>query len=126
MSINELSQCAECGDVPELIEEASIDPLTGTGWDRYKCGCGETTVNSRVSRDDGSIHHKQILREIYKQPKSIEKICDYGWIWIGLYDIADPSDPEILSIIKEQNQKYSDSEIEIDALPNHHNWKFFY
>lgn len=42
--IDESDRCDECGELPELVEEAAKQPLTGDEWDRYKCDCGYTTV----------------------------------------------------------------------------------
>jgi hypothetical protein len=42
--IEESDRCDECGELPELIEDASENPLTGEEWDRYQCDCGWTTV----------------------------------------------------------------------------------
>jgi len=44
--IEESNRCDECGELPELIEEAAENPLTGDEWDRYKCDCGHTTAQS--------------------------------------------------------------------------------
>jgi len=43
-AIGEEDRCEECEELPELIEEASVNPLTGMEWDRYKCPCEQTTV----------------------------------------------------------------------------------
>ncbi len=42
--IEEEDRCEECGELPKLIETASVNPITGTEWDRYKCPCEYTTV----------------------------------------------------------------------------------
>ena len=42
--ITEDERCDECGELPELVEEASENPLTGDTWGRYKCPCEWTTV----------------------------------------------------------------------------------
>lgn len=42
--IDDGDRCDECGELPELVEETSENPLTGEEWDRYKCDCGWTTV----------------------------------------------------------------------------------
>jgi len=42
--IDESDRCDECGTLPKLIEEASVNPLTGDEWNRYKCDCEYTTV----------------------------------------------------------------------------------
>lgn len=42
--IDEDDRCEKCNKLPKLVEEASVNPLTGDEWDRYKCDCGHTTV----------------------------------------------------------------------------------
>lgn len=42
--IDESDRCPECDKLPDLVEEASMNPLTGDEWDRYKCNCGHVTV----------------------------------------------------------------------------------
>lgn len=42
--IEESHRCEECGELPELVEEAAENPLTGDEWDRYQCECEHTTV----------------------------------------------------------------------------------
>lgn len=44
--IDESGRYDECNELPELIEEASENPLTDDEWDRYKCERGHTTVRA--------------------------------------------------------------------------------
>ena len=43
-AVGDEDRCEKCGELPELVEAASMNPLTGTEWDRYKCPCEYTTV----------------------------------------------------------------------------------
>jgi len=72
-------------------------------------------------KHDRKIHQEDGLREQFSQVTDIDQIPTSGWCWIGLYSVADPTDPEILPIIKAHNENWE--YVPDDSLPNHHTWR---
>lgn len=65
--------------------------------------------------------HTDWLAEIYGQSfgshDDLEDIPEFAWCWIGLYEVAHPSHPEIIDCIELTNKEYE--VVDDDALPDY-------